>query len=271
MFQPADEEIHASSLNRLLHETKCEPWDWISALEEQITKALDRLHERAPGIEPRFDAGTYRLRGQVLHFGEWTVQAVSDCSRLASIIGIPARTNNNKFLSDRMEKVDPLGDDEDDADFLRILWTIQSDGEETLERHFSRLAVAKLSDDRVDWLLARIIGALAFGLQKLKFKRDWGDQFWSRRCAHYAELISRLVVRVNETRAVEMALEACAYGRDPRWHSREMFDSLEHLIERSLSAVPPKLQGQFLCELISFPIPDEIGLVDHLQDDWPEI
>lgn len=271
MFKAESVDLHAPSFNRLLQETKCDPWDWLSALDDEILTALGRLEEVKPRIEPRFDVGTYRHRGNVLHLGLWIGRSLSDCSRLANSVGVPARTNNHKFLSDRLERADPLGEDVDDADFLRILWTIQSDGEETLERHFGRLSVAKLDRNRVDWLLDRLSSALAFGLEKLGHRKNWGDQFWSRRCSHYAELISRLVVRVEEPRAERLFLEALAYGKDARWQSREMFDALEHLIERSLTSIQPNRRGQFLCDLLELPIPDEIGLLEHFQGDWPEI
>ena len=150
MFKAESVDLHSSSLNRLLQETKCDPWDWLSSLDEEISTALGRLDELVPKIEPRFDVGTYRHRGNILHLGLWIGQSLFDCSRLANTVGVPARTNNHKFLSDRLEKADPLGEDVDDADFLRILWTIQSDGEETLERRFGRLSVAKLDRNRVD-------------------------------------------------------------------------------------------------------------------------
>jgi hypothetical protein len=206
LAKPESEDMDFSSLDRRIHETKCEPWDWLRQLDSDIDKALESFKEQTPGIEPRFDAGTYRQRGNILRIGSWLGQPLFDCFRLSAVVGLPVRTNENRFLSDRIQKADPLGDESDDADFLRILWTIQSDGEEALERHFGRLAVAKLSIARVEFLIQVLSSALNFGLEKLRVRQGWPDQFWNRRCAHYVEVISRLVLRLNATRATEFFL-----------------------------------------------------------------
>lgn len=271
LVKPESEDIDFSPLDRRIHETKCEPWDWLRQLDSDIDKALESLKEQSPGIEPRFDAGTYRQRGNILRIGSWLGQPLFDCFRLPTVVGLPIRTNENRFLSDRIQKADPLGEESDDADFLRILWTIQSDGEEVLERHFGRLAVAKLSVVRVEFLIHVLSSALNFGLEKLHVRQGWPDQFWSRRCAHYAEMLSRLVLRLDAARATEFFFQGLDYARDERWASPEMFDALEDIVERSLSAIPPSQRGACLTPLLNIPIPDELKLAEHFQRQWPDI
>ena len=269
MTQAAD--LCRGSLDRRIHETKCEPWDWLRQLDSDIDKALESVKEQTPGIEPRFDAGTYRQRGNILRIGSWLGQPLFDCFRLSSVIGLPMRTNENKFLSDRIQKADPLGDESDDADFLRILWTIQSDGEEALERHFGRLAIAKLPVSRVEFLIRILSSALNFGLEKLRVRQGWPDQFWSRRCAHYGEVMSRLVLRLDATRASEYFLRGLDYARDERWESPEMFDALKTILDRSLSAIPPSQRAKCLTPLLKIPLPDELKIAPHFHQQWPDI
>ncbi len=269
-FEASRDDMDISSLDLRLHETKCEPWDWIRGLDELIAKSLGELEDTSESVDLQFEAGTYRERGNILHFGSWIGQPLFDCFRLSDVIGFPSRTNNAICLSDRMEKADPLGDGETDENFLRILRTIQADGKESLERHFGRLAVAKLEMSRVEFLIKVLSGSLMFGLERLQQREGWPDQYWSRRCAQYAEVLSRLMLCADGDRALKSFNASCSYARDDRWHSAELFDALGHLVERSLSSIPPAKRGGILTQLLNFPLPDEIGLVIHLQAKWPD-
>ncbi|WP_187143321.1 SIR2 family NAD-dependent protein deacylase [Terriglobus albidus] len=264
------EDKDSSSIDPLLHETMCRPWDWFSDLDAGLRKSLSELDQQLPIVEPRFDVGTYRQRGNVLFFGAWPAQPLFDCFSLSETIGIPIRIDGEDFFADRIGRADRLGEVADDSDFLRIIRTIQADNEAPLEHHFGRLAVARLSEQRITWILEVLTAALRFGLERLKHRKGWADQFWSRRCAQYAEMISRIVVRLDESRARDIFKAAIEYAHDPRWHWRELCDALGHLIERSISAIPPANRGALLTPLLYFPIPDEIGLPEHLQQEWPD-
>ena len=50
-----------------------------------------------------------------------------------------------------------------------------------------------------------------------------------------------------------------------------MFDALKALVDRSLSAIPPSQRATCLTRLLNIPIPDELKMVTHVQQRWPDI
>src|SRR6202007_2959405 len=47
------------------------------------------------------------------------------------------------------------------------------------------------------------------------------------------------------------------YTKDPRWRARELHEPLEHLLERSLSAIRPSVKAALIDDMLGFPLPIE--------------
>ena len=251
-----DDDISALQLR--LHETKCEPWDILSDLDTEIEDSLQRHHEASRTIEPRFEPGTYHDHSSTIRIGNSPGIINYELDRLSDSIGIPLRTRNSVVLSRRMEKAEPLAVYGSDADYLRLLRIIQADQQEAMERNFGRIQVANLSIEAVSFLKQILSGALDYALTQVAKKSGWTDQFWSTRAGTYAEVLSRLLVRSDPAEALEWFRKSLAFGQDPRWYHRELFEPLGHLIERSLSAIPSADRTPLLAEVMEFPFPSEI-------------
>jgi hypothetical protein len=169
-----------------------------------------------------------------------------------------------------MERAEPLADYQNEADYLRLLRIIHAGGKEVLERGFGRIQVANLPPDRVAFLKDTLSKALDYALVQLSRREGWPDQFWSSRVAMYAEVLSRLLVRAEPAEALRWFQKGLAFARDDRWHSRELFEPLGHLIKWSLSAIPPSKKPELLEDVMGFPLPDEIPHLHQLQQQWPD-
>jgi hypothetical protein len=112
--------------------------------------------------------------------------------------------------------------------------------------------------------------ALDYALEQLKSREGIADDLWSQRAAVYAEIISRLSVRLSGTEALALFRRGLLCGKDPRWKSRELREPLANLLERSLSSVPPSVRATLVTEMLSFPLPDEAGIHSDLARGWPE-
>ncbi len=260
----------AKTLRLAFHQTRCDPWDTLSALDDEIESSLRRLANSSRSIEPRFDAGSYRDHGTTIWMGSPLGLVNYRIDRLSDSVGIPPRTKNTVVLSKRMEQGEPLTNYEDDGDFLRLIRIVHADGNEALERNFSRIQVANLAPERVAFLKALLSKSIDYSGTQLLRREGWSDQFWSRRAAAYTEILSRLLVRAEPAEALEWLRKGLAFAKDRCWQWNELFESLGHLVERALSSIPPSDIPQLLVEVMSFPLPCETSLVPHLYQSWPD-
>ena len=104
-------------------------------------------------------------------------------------------------MSERMERAEHLTGYryEDDSDFLRALRVAHAGGENLVKSVFGRVQVAVIGENRRIMLGAILGRALDYALEQLTRREGFGDDFWSRRAAVYAEIVSRLSVRLSST------------------------------------------------------------------------
>jgi hypothetical protein len=264
-----DAPDEAGSLRMRVHETKCDPWDVLSELDRKTDEDIRKLQDRAPTIESLFDAGTYRDHSRTVTFGWWQGSAIYSWGRLADHIGLPLHANNVNVLTSRMERAETLGFPKSEQDYLRILRIVQEGAEKLLERVFGRIQVAVLSEGMVMFLRRTVTRALEYSLARISTKRQFLGEFWSQRAAVYIEILSRLVVRATPKEAEDLLRRGLAFGKDPYWISKDLFNPINHLVERSMSAIPPEDKKPFLTEAMRFPLPEERSISGHFADDWP--
>jgi len=266
--EPRNEEV--TSLKLRIHEAQCEPWDTISDFDREIEESLRRHQEANRSIEARFEPGTYHDAQKTLRFGNSPGLVNYELDRLSDSAGIPLRTKSTLILSQRMERAESLAAHEGEADYLRTLRIVQTDQPAALERRFGRIEVAKLPADRLAFLKSTLTQALDYAVEQLTKRQGWLDQFWSHRASVYLEILSRLLVRSEPSEALEWFHKGLAFSRDVRWHHRELFEALGHLLERTLSAIPVLDRTALLPDMLDFQLPNEIGLAPpHIQSDWP--
>lgn len=269
-----DEPAEESDLLRLrIFETKSDPWDLLQAIDMKIEEDLRHVAERNKGKEPLFDPGAYRDHSSTVHFGDWwPTESLYEIWRMVDLIGIPPRGDHTIIMAARMERAELLTgyQYEDDSDFLRVLREAQAAGEGLVKAVFGRIQVAVIADERRATLGEVLERALDYALEQLKSREGFADNLWSQRVAVYAEIISRISVRLSGAEALALFRRGLQYGKDPRWKSRELHEPLANLLERSFSAVPPQVKATLAIELLSFPLPSEAGIPSTLARNWPE-
>jgi hypothetical protein len=270
-----DEPVEESEVLRLrFFETKSDPWESLQAIDIKIEEDLRRVAERNREKQPQFEAGVYRDHSSTLHFGTWwPTEAIYEIDRIVDVVGAPSRADHTIIMAERMERAELLTGYriQDDSDFLRVLRVAHAAGENFVESVFGRIQVAVTADNRRT-MLGEVLGrALDYALQQLTRREGFADDFWSRRAAVYAEIISRLSVRLSGTEALALFRRGLSYAKDPRWRARELYEALGHLLKRSLSAISPSVRRTLAEEMLSFPLPDEVGIASALAQDWPEI
>lgn len=264
----AEEELTPVKLR--LHEAKCEPWDTIAELEDQIEESRRKDQEASRGVEARFEPGSYHDHRSSIRIGRSPGLVNYTIDRLSDSVGIPLRTESALILTRQVQDAEPLTVYEHDASYLRLLRIVQTDAPAVLDRNFGRVQIARLSKERLQLLKQRLFGALEYALKQSAKRNGWLDQFWSTRVRIYTELLSRLLVRSEPAEALEWFRRGLSFGRDPRWHYKELFEPLGHLVQRAIASVPVKGRVALLEPTMEFPLPDEISLPEPFLSDWPD-
>src|ERR1035441_9331824 len=136
--------------------------------------------------------------------------------------------------------------------------------------HFSRAGSGDSTDKSNTGIFHHTQPVSAITDAQLSRREGWGDQFWSRRAAAYTEVLSRFLVRAEPDEALQWFHKGLSFASDERWRWRELFEPLGHLLQRSLSAVPPRNIPEVLADVMAFPLPDETALAEHFGHDWPD-
>ena len=274
MSQTLDEPAEESEVLRLrFFETKADPWELLQAIDIKIEEDLRSVAERNRTKEPQFEAGVYRDHSSTLHLGKWwPTEALYEIGRTVDVVGVPPRGDHTIIMAARMERAEFLTGYryEDESDYLRVLRVAQADCENLVKSVFGRIQVAVIADDHRAMLGGVLGRALDYALEQLTRREGFGDDLWSRRAAVYAEIISRLSVRLSGTEALALFRRGLLYAKDSRWRARELHEALEHLLERSLSAIPPADKPTLVADMLDFPLPDEVGIASPMAQDWPE-
>jgi hypothetical protein len=269
-----DEPAEESEVLRLrLFETQADPWESLQAIDIKIEEDLRSVAERNRKKEPLFEPGVYRDHSSTLHFGTWwPSEALYQIGRIVDVVGAPPRGDHTIIMAKRMERAELLTGYryEDDSDYLRVLRVAHAAGENFVKSVFGRIQVALIADNRCAMLREVLDRALDYALEQLTRREGFGDDFWSRRAAVYADIISRLSVRLSSTEALALFRRGLLYAKDPRWRAPDLHEALEHLLERSLSAIPPSVKRTLVGEMLSFSLPDEVGIASPMAQHWPE-
>ena len=272
-FGRDDATDESDALNLRFFETKSDPWDVIAGIERKTEKSLQSLAERTRTREPLFEAGAYRDHSSTLYFGNWSPQdAIYEVARIVDVAGVPARADHVDIMNSRLERTEALTgfNYEDPSDYLRLLRIVQSGKEDLLKVSFGRIQVARLTEATCTLLRFVLNRALDYAMQQVAFRQGFSDDFWSRRAAVYTEILSRLSVRLTEDESLALFKSALRFCADARWKQRELITPLGNLLTWSLSAVSPARRSSLNTEILLFPLPDEVGIANPFDRDWPD-
>jgi tetratricopeptide (TPR) repeat protein len=255
---------------------KCLPWD---ELDELDRKVAEEFRERMEGMQherPGFEAGTYRETVRLFSSSGW---AVHDTQRLTDIIGLPTAVGSMDVMRSRFSRAIELASSYDELGMMRAIRILGGSSDKSIENIFSRIAVARMPVATIEKLLDVLWRAIEFGRTRFgtssSIPQHGHGNFWVERVGILVEVLSRLVVRLNGERAIEMFRKAVSLAHAPDWAYWVLFEPLGNLLSRALLAVPPRERRGLLLEIVNLPLPDERGI--HGQggrgplDEWPEL
>lgn len=244
---------------------KCEPWDFINHLERNISSESKR-NSASQGVTPSFEPGRYRDHSKTVFFGNNTHPLIQ-MENLVAEIGIPLRWKSVSLLIDPAKKIHDLLDDAREEQQALSIRIANSETSESIQRSFSRIAVANLSDVSAHNLFYRSISAIKYWSDK--YRLGTPDQKWvaPTKLRIFIEVLARLVVRVNADMAKEAFSLAMKLGERNEIAHPWITPSLGHLIDYSIRSVPKFRQKYLLTEALRFPLTHELS--KQLPNCWP--
>ncbi len=252
-------------------ELHADPWDELNSLDHDARSDQDREQRYTREEKTHFDPGSWTPRAERdthwvaswVSSPEWTIR------RLADWVGLPFESGHRDVLGSRLRRVMidmPMR--KDGASIWRVCTYIRSSDGDLINGWFRRLNVAAFPQSLVDEIIASLCKSIDYLSDTLS---DEGDGYFVRiaKLGAMTELLSRLSVRSEQevaSKLFELAITLVKRGGNKHWW---LYLPINHLITRSLSALPKSKRGTFVTQMINFPLPSESQL-NGIERDWPE-
>ena len=246
-------------------ESKCNPWDHIEHIKDQVSKALDR-QVKQQGVEPLFEPGRYKDNSRTVSFNN-ELHPLLLLEGISCSAGIPLRWDGVSFLVEsggRLAEVEELDGVHRFSLAIRAASTETSD---VLKRVFSRTNIAKLSQEEINYLRGQCTQAITYWCTVLANGRNISDIYAIGRLRIFIEVLARVSVRVTPDQAKSIFIFGASLGKNTRLHHVWLFDALRNLLNYTLKSIPESAHYELLAEALMFPLQCEIKYKDH--PEWP--
>jgi len=253
-------------------EYRCDPWDELRSIDDDLDKEIEHRSKRIKRESPRFDAGTYRRHG---HGEYWRSDVIAvpwnELNALVDHVGL-VRFNHVNLVETRFERAGALLERSSLGDWLSIARATRSREEGLIEEAFSRVTVAQMPLPVAEELFEILRKAIDYGRSRLWLDDRFEDgkkrpSGWVEEVRLLLEIASRVAIRLNEQKAIEVFVWACDVGRDSEFCHWWLYEPLSNFMERCLDAIPLKSHETLVGHMLNFPIvdPDNHGMNRH----WP--
>lgn len=237
-----------------------DPWDELQYLEEKIKDADRRRHDNLLDRDPQFDAGTYSVPPTTI-FSSSDPAATSpynDLNLLAEHVGIPLKLNIMDILGWRLARaVQVLDEDYSSVGIWASVHAVIAKERKTIEDYFNRVAVARLEYNVASEIVQSLRNAIVFGKDNLLKTNDDGstgqNMFWNERIRILTELLSRLSMRFQGDKALDLFRFGISLAHDPNLKGEWVLKSVRNLLFRSLKALEPERHGEAALDVLLLP------------------
>ncbi|WP_420390532.1 SIR2 family protein [Marinobacter sp.] len=237
-------------------DSKCDPWDHIEHIRVRISKELDK-QQKQQAIEPLFEPGRYKNNANTLNISN-EVHPLLLLEGISNTAGMPLRWNGVSFLVEHAARLAELEGINNVDRFALAIRSSNSDTSDVLKKVFSRVGIACLPDEDVDFLLNQCTQAINYWITKRTDRSADTGRYAIGRLRVFTEVLARVSVRLTPEQAKQVFRLALSLGKNPELHDFWLFDSIKHLAIFSLKSVPDLQQRDILMEALSFPLESEI-------------
>lgn len=250
-------------------EFRSDPFDLMENLENKIDENLLKLQQNKKPISAKFDPGRFDNDANTIRFvGPDHHSEVYQLHRMLDEMAIPISLGMVGITNTRIQKTlffsawDTLGGC---LKNIRILFAAK---DKDWDEHLSRTNIALIDEKLIPEIVGHLENVILFFEASLKKDRTKRNVSLSSHLKAALEFLSRFACRMSLKKAEATFEQACKYIANDTFQDWRLFDSLENLVTRSLSAMPQLARNKHAITLISLPFAIENGYENHLR--WPE-
>lgn len=249
------ESIEPNIFTKMYEEFLCDPFDIIKSIVKDIDKLVeDQINDNK--IEPSFKPGNYRDKHNTIRFRNG-VRAWLVAIGLQNHIGLPMRWSSGfsmGIFSSIARKIVQLNEFSTRSKMLLAIRTADSDTSEVIKEVLSRIEIAKLSIEDVNFLATICEQGIDYWLLQFNFN----EEFASVKIRIFTEVLARLSIRVDSDKAKQFFKRGCQLATLPVASDIRLHEPLSNLMTHSLSAISQIDQQELLLEALNFPTVFEV-------------
>jgi hypothetical protein len=246
-------------------DSKCNPFDHIEHITQQITKALE-AQQKQQGIQPSFEPGSYKNNADTVTLNN-ELHPILLIDGISNTTGVPLRWDSVNFLVEPASRLTQLDDIEGMHCFALAVRAAKIDTSEVLRKAFSRTKIACLSHNEASQIMDCCLRAINYWSAKLSEEFGASRVNTVDRLRVFIEVLARVSVRANQEQAKCIFNLGVSLGKQSAFQHVWLCDALTHLISYSLKSIPESLHNELLLDALSFPLQIETKL--KLHSNWP--
>ncbi|WP_426409229.1 SIR2 family NAD-dependent protein deacylase [Bradyrhizobium ganzhouense] len=214
-------------------------------------------------VQAAFETGHYRDGSGKIRLGAENtgILLFYEFDQLIEQVGLPIRINFANICEDAAIAVVEEGQQSTVEWYVWLLRAISSHRDKPFDRHFGRLAAARMSAGCSSSLLATIGTAVTFWARRIAELRAPGLQRDRRRAINALRVslmaLSRLTVRMSPDRAGTLLRSAVAMANDSNIFEIGLIEALGEIVTHASAAIPVAEKGAFVLAALEFPLPSE--------------
>ena len=242
---------------------------------ESSARDIERdRREDAAEIRPAFEAGHYRDGSSRVHIGagDPAVILMYEFDQLVEHVGLPLRINHVNVCAEAAMASVEVACQPNVEWYVWLLRGLHSHLDKPFERHFSRVAIARMAAATSTALISILEFAVTFWTRRFKDARGPDLQEDFRRSIDVLRLLlmtlSRLTVRMTPDQAANVLRKATDMAKDPQVSHYWLLEALGELAKHAVKAVPFSEQGALALAVLEFPLPPA-NAAQH--PSWPQL
>ena len=255
-------------------ELDIDPLGEIEYIESKAEEIEKKRRDDAVAIRPAFEAGHYRDGSSTIHImpANPGIVLLYEFDQLIEQVGLPLRINHVNVCANAAIAAVEVAHQPNAEWHVWLLRALHDHMDRPFERHFSRVAIARMSAATSSALIAIVESAVAFWTRRFKDTRspDLGNDFSHAVNALRLSLVtlSRLTVRMPPDHSASTLRRATEMANDPQFSHFWLIEALGELAKYAAKAVPSTQQGPLALSVLEFPLPSEKGAKFPT---WPRI
>jgi hypothetical protein len=251
-----------------------DPLGEIEYIEDKAGEIEKKRRDDAVAVRPAFEAGHYRDGSSTIHIGPGDpgILLLYEFDQLIEHVGLPLRINHVNVCADVAIAAVEVAHQPNVEWHVWLLRALHSHMDKPFERHFNRVAIARIPAATSAALISIVESAVAFWTHRFKHTRspDFRDDFNCAVDALRLSLVtlSRLTVWMSPDQAAASLRRATEMANDPQFSHFWLIEALGEVAKYVAEAVPPAQQGRLALSVLEFPLPSEKGAK---LPSWPRI